>query len=85
MCLAIPGKVVEIGHPEDALIMGKVSFSGLEKEVCLSYVPDVKIGDYVIVHVGFAISKLDEAQAREVFDYLEQIDEPEKFDDDTGT
>ncbi|HKJ33114.1 MAG TPA: HypC/HybG/HupF family hydrogenase formation chaperone [Balneolales bacterium] len=74
MCLGIPGKIVEIGHQEDELLMGKVSFGGLKKEVCLSYVPDAKIGDYVIVHVGFALSKLDEQEARQVFDYLEELD-----------
>ena len=79
MCLAIPGKVVEIGHNEDEMIMGRVSFGGLEKEVCLSYVPDVKIGDYVIVHVGFALSKLDASEARRVFEYLDQMGETEEI------
>jgi hydrogenase expression/formation protein HypC len=73
MCLGIPGKIVEINHQENELLMGKVSFGGLKKEVCLSYVPDVKIGDFVIVHVGFALSILDEQEARVVFDYLEEI------------
>ncbi len=79
MCLAIPGKIVNIGHREDEMIMGKVSFGGLEKEVCLSYVPDVKVGDFVIVHVGFAISKIDDDEARRVFDYLEQMGETEEI------
>ncbi len=79
MCLAIPGKVTEIGDEEDEMVMGRVSFGGLEKEVCLSYVPDVKIGDYVIVHVGFALSKLDGSEARRVFEYLDQMGEMEEI------
>jgi hydrogenase expression/formation protein HypC len=79
MCLAIPGKIVDIGHREDEMIMGKVSFGGLEKEICLSYVPDAKVGDFVIVHVGFAISKIDHEEARRVFDYLEQMGETEEI------
>lgn len=79
MCLAIPGKIVDIGHQEDEMIMGKVSFGGLEKEVCLSYVPDAKVGDFVIVHVGFALSKIDDEEARQVFDYLEQMGETEEI------
>ncbi|HKJ45412.1 MAG TPA: HypC/HybG/HupF family hydrogenase formation chaperone [Balneolales bacterium] len=78
MCLGIPGKIVEINHQENKeneLLMGKVSFGGLKKEVCLSYVPNAIIGDYVIVHVGFAISILDKQEARQVFDYLEELDQ----------
>jgi hydrogenase expression/formation protein HypC len=72
MCLAIPGKVIEIdatGSP----IMGKVSFSGIKKEVCLELVPEVKVGNYVIVHVGFAISMMDEEEAQETLKLLEQM------------
>jgi len=74
MCLGIPGKVVETFQKDD-LPMGKVEFGGIVKETCLAYVPEVQVGDYVIVHVGFAISRLDEAEAREVFSYLEQIEQ----------
>ena len=74
MCLGIPGKVVEIFQKDD-LPMGKVEFGGIVKETCLAYVPEVQVGDYVIVHVGFAISRLDEAEAQEVFSYLEQIEQ----------
>ena len=74
MCLGIPGKLVEI-HRQDDLPMGKVEFGGISKEVCLAYTPEAAVGDYVIVHVGFAISRVDEAEAREIFSYLEQIDE----------
>ncbi len=81
MCLGIPGKVVAIeadaANAANALgmTMGKVSFGGINKEVCLAYVPDVAIGDYVIVHAGFAISQIDEQEAMEVFEYLRQMDE----------
>jgi len=75
MCLGIPGEVKEI-YPDDSsgMRMGKVSFGGILKTVCLSYVPDVKVGDYVIVHVGFAISVVDEKEARFVWEYLKTID-----------
>lgn len=76
MCLGIPGKVVSIeGTPEDFMMVGKVSFGGSIKEVSLAYVPEVKIGDYVVVHAGFALNILDEKEADEVFGYLQEIDE----------
>jgi len=62
MCLGIPGKVIDI-HDENGLRMGRVDFGGVRKEACLAYAPEVELGDYVIVHVGFAISKVDEAEA----------------------
>ena len=62
MCLAVPGQVQEI-YDEHGARMGKVNFGGVCKEVCLEYVPDLHVGDYTIVHVGFAISKLDEESA----------------------
>ena len=77
MCLAIPGKITTItGNEQDPLSrMGKIDFGGILKEASLAYVPEAKVGDYVIVHVGFAISRLDEAEANQVFDYLKQMDE----------
>lgn len=75
MCLAIPGKIIEIQDPEPLMRMGKVSFGGILKEVSLAYVPEAVVGDYVVVHVGFAISKVDETEAQQVFDYLKQMDE----------
>ncbi len=72
MCLAVPGKVLKIDEGAAGLTMGSVSFGGIVKEVCLAYVPEVKVGDYVIVHVGFAISVVDEDQAESVFDFLGQ-------------
>ena len=71
MCLGIPGQVVTRGEGE--LPMGRVSFGGIIKEVCLAYVPEAEVGDYVIVHVGFAISRLDEGEAERTFAYLEEI------------
>ena len=64
MCLGIPGKVVEIYEANDVR-MGKVDFGGVQKEVCLAYVPEIELGDYTIIHVGFAITKLDEQSAQE--------------------
>jgi hydrogenase expression/formation protein HypC len=75
MCLGIPGKVTTITASPIGMTMGKVSFGGISKEVCLAYVPEVQVGDYVIVHAGFAISQLDEQEAMEVFEYLRQMDE----------
>jgi hydrogenase expression/formation protein HypC len=72
MCLGIPGKLVEI-RQQDNLPMGKVDFGGILKEVCLAYTPEAQLGDYVLVHVGFAISRIDDAEAQEIFGYLEEI------------
>jgi hydrogenase expression/formation protein HypC len=76
MCLAIPGKVLEINAAVSPL-MGNVSFGGIKKEVCLELVPEVKIGNYVIVHVGFAISMMDEEEAQETLKLIEQMNELE--------
>lgn len=73
MCLAIPGKVLEIESDQQP-VMGKVSFGGIQKRVCLDWVPDVQVGEYVIVHVGFAISKMDEKEALETLELFSQID-----------
>lgn len=76
MCLAVPGKIISISENDDPILrMGKVSFGGIVKEVNLAYVPEAQVGDYVIVHVGFAISKLDEAEAQKVFEYLREMGE----------
>jgi hydrogenase expression/formation protein HypC len=75
MCLAIPGKIESISGGDSLRRMGRVNFGGILKEVCLAFVPDAKVGDYVIVHVGFALSQVDEAEARTVFDYLKQMDD----------
>jgi hydrogenase expression/formation protein HypC len=74
MCLGIPGKVVEISD-EGPLRMARVDFGGVRKEACLAYLPEVVLGDYVIVHVGFAISQLDEEEALKTLELLRMIDE----------
>ena len=75
MCLAIPGKVISISGEDPLPRSGKVDFGGVLKEVSLAYVPEVKVGDYVIVHVGFALSRVDEAEANQVFEYLREMEE----------
>lgn len=72
MCLAVPGKLMSVSG-EDLNRTGKVSFGGVVKEVSLAYVPEAQVGDYVIVHVGFALSRVDEAEAQRVFEYLEAM------------
>jgi hydrogenase expression/formation protein HypC len=69
MCLGIPGKVIEV-HDVAGLRMGKVDFGGVRKEACLAYTPEVELGDYVIVHVGFAISRVDEDEAMKTLEIL---------------
>lgn len=75
MCLAVPGKLLSVGGNEPLMRTGKVSFGGIIKEVNLACVPEAVVGDYVLVHVGFAISRLDEQEAMRVFEYLGQMDE----------
>lgn len=74
MCLAIPGKIVRVLQEEPSFRTGKVEFGGIVKEVNLSFVPEAGIGDYVIVHVGFAISRVEESEARKVFEYLAELE-----------
>jgi hydrogenase expression/formation protein HypC len=74
MCLGVPGCVTET-YREHEVLMGKVDFGGVFKRVCLEYVPEVQPGEYVIVHVGFALSKIDEDEARQVFAFLENMQE----------
>lgn len=75
MCLGIPGRIDSIAGDEPLSRTGRVNFGGILKDISLAYVPDAKVGDYVIVHVGFAISKVDEDEARQVFEYLREMDE----------
>jgi hydrogenase expression/formation protein HypC len=75
MCLGVPGKVIKIEENPLGMSMGRVDFAGITKDVCLAYVPEVQLGDYVIVHVGFAISVVDEEEAMQVFEYLKEMDE----------
>lgn len=79
MCLAIPGKVVEI-YEENELKMGKIDFSGTMNKACLAYVPEVEVGQYVVVHAGFAIQILDEEQAQEVFEAWDELTDTLKDD-----
>lgn len=75
MCLAIPGKILSTSGRDPVSRTGKVDFSGIVKEVSLAYTPEAQIGDYVIVHVGFALSKVDEKEAAQVFEYLKEMNE----------
>lgn len=81
MCLAIPGKITSISGDDPLLRTGKIDFGGVLKEASLAYVPEAKPGDYVIVHVGFAISRLDEDEAKKVFEYLREMDELAELSD----
>ena len=83
MCLAIPGKVTSVTGDDPLWRTGKVDFGGIIKEVSLAYVPEVKIGEYVIVHVGFALSRLDENEAQKVFQYLKEMDELTELKEDS--
>ena len=74
MCLAIPGKIIEF-HELHGMRMAKVDFGGITREACVEYVPDTKLGEYVMVHVGFAISKVDEEEAARTYKYLEEMDQ----------
>jgi hydrogenase expression/formation protein HypC len=75
MCLAVPGKIVSIEGDDSILREGKVNFGGVVKRVNLSLVPEAKVGDYVVVHVGLALSIIDEEEAKQVFEYLKMIGE----------
>lgn len=75
MCLAVPGKITSITGDDPLTRMGRVDFGGIVKEVSLAFVPEASVGDYVIVHVGFALSRLDEEEAGKVFEYLREMGE----------
>jgi len=75
MCLSIPGKVVSIDETNPELKMGKVDFAGVKKDVCLQWLEDVKVNDYVLVHVGFALSKIDEEEASSTIALLREMGE----------
>lgn len=80
MCLGIPGKIVSIEESDTLLRKGTVTFGGVLKEISLAYVPEAGVGDYVVVHVGFAISMINEEEANRVFDYLKEIGELEEVE-----
>src|SRR6202142_1530541 len=75
MCLAIPGKIVSVSGEDPLERVGRIDFGGIFKQASLAYVPEATVGDYVIVHVGFAISRLDEDEAQKVFEYLKQMED----------
>jgi hydrogenase expression/formation protein HypC len=72
MCLSVPGQVLEITE-EDGFKMGRVDFSGITKKICLEYVPDIQVGEYALVHVGFAISRIDEKEAAKTLKLLREL------------
>jgi len=72
MCLGVPGKIVEI-YENSGLQMGKIDFGGVTREACLAYVPEAKVGDYTLIHVGFALNLISEEEAQETLDLLRQI------------
>lgn len=84
MCLGVPGKVIEMQSNAAGVTMGKVDFGGIVKDICLAYVPEVKVGDYVIAHAGFAINTLDEQEAIEVFEMLKQMGDLAELTTDDG-
>jgi len=85
MCLAVPGKIVE-KYEKEGLQMAKVDYGGIFRETCLDYVPEAKVGDYCVIHVGFAISLLSEKEAMETLDLLKQISSiEEELGSDTVT
>ncbi len=79
MCLSVPGKIESISGDDPLTRSGRVNFGGVVKEISLAYVPEAQVGEYVIVHVGFAISKVDEAEAQKVFGYLKEMGELEEL------
>jgi hydrogenase expression/formation protein HypC len=79
MCLAIPGRVVET-FAKGGMQMGRVQFGGITRDACLEYVPETQVGDYVLVHVGFAISRVDEEEARRTYEALMELDQLSELD-----
>ena len=84
MCLAVPGKILSIEGSDPLLRSGKVDFSGIIKHINLAFVPEAQVGDFVLVHVGFAISTIDEAEARQVFEYLREMGDLAELEPNEG-
>ena len=80
MCLAVPGKIISISGDEQITKIAKVDFAGIRKDISIAFVPEAGVGDYVIVHVGFALSVIDEKEAQEVFEYLKEFDELDELE-----
>ena len=81
MCLAIPGKVVEIKNDENGVRMARANFGGIVKQVCLEYTPEAEVGNYVLVHVGFALGIVDEKEAEQTYQALKNMDQLGELDD----
>ncbi len=81
MCLAVPGKILSVEGDDPLLRCGRVDFNGAVKQVNLAYVPEAKVGDYVLVHVGFAINTIDEEEANKVFQYLREMGDLAELED----
>lgn len=81
MCLAVPGKILDINGDDPLTRTGRVSFGGIVKQINFAFTPEARIGDYVMVHVGFALSTVDEDEAMQVFDYLKKMDELAELED----
>jgi hydrogenase expression/formation protein HypC len=85
MCLAVPGKIVTLVEEKNlGLRRGKVDFGGIRKEVCLDYTPEARLGDYVLVHVGFALTVVDEEEAQRVFEALRELDQLDELKEITS-
>lgn len=84
MCLAVPGMIMSIEGEDPVFRTGKVSFGGIVKQIHLAYVPEAKVGDYILAHVGFAISIIDEAEAQQTFEYLKQIGELAELEENSA-
>lgn len=82
MCLAVPGKIIEITESDPMMKTAKVSFGGIIKDINVSLVPDAKIGDYILAHVGYALSVIDEEEAKKTMEYLKEMDDLENNADD---
>jgi len=77
MCLAIPGEILTVSGDDPLILVGRVDFGGVIKEINLAYVPEARVGDYILVHVGFALTVIDEAEAARMFEHLQEIAEIE--------
>jgi len=85
MCLAIPGKVIEIAEDAQGVRIGKTNFGGIVKQVCLEYTPEVQLGDYILVHVGFALGKVDVEEAERTYKLLEEMNQLGELDTPDST
>lgn len=81
MCLAVPGQVISIDASDPEMRMAKVNFAGVEKEICIQWVPDVQVGDYILAHVGVALNKIDEEEALETLRLFKELDNLNQADE----